>query len=85
MGPFVCASSAVPGCTGSVSSRSLDCRAAASSRAAASISCSVIASPSVCQDGFEGKGNVEIVCEQHHTPLFNTFDEFVDGVISVCI
>ncbi|PIL25158.1 hypothetical protein GSI_13047 [Ganoderma sinense ZZ0214-1] len=39
-----------------------------------------------CQDGFEGKGNVEIVCERHDTLLVTTFEEFVEGVtrLSIC-
>ncbi len=33
-----------------------------------------------CLDGFDRKGNVEIVCEEEDIPLVNTFDEFVQVV-----
>ena len=34
-----------------------------------------------CPDGFESKGNVEIVCDRYDVPLVGTFEEFVDRVI----
>ena len=34
-----------------------------------------------CPDGFESKGNVEIVCERYNISMVETFEEFVDRVI----
>lgn len=35
-----------------------------------------------CPDGFYRKGNVEILCNRHHVPLYNNMEEFLEDIVS---
>jgi len=36
-----------------------------------------------CPDGFWRKGNVEIVCDRYNIPLFNTYEELIEHLITI--
>ena len=36
-----------------------------------------------CPDGFWRKGNVELVCDRYNIPLFNTYEELIEHLITI--